>query len=698
MTTTPNPIPARVSFVGWIAANRERASYALVGFGIVMIIATIFLGLRGDRVPNEASANKDKEKSKDLSDLMPKEKQKDSQATVAGERNPDYLWAAIWASCMGVTLVGLGLWNINRAVKADQEPFMARILILATGGTAGILTALLGLKLGYHWEESLNKWISTGAIKEAQWVLAALAILVFGLGITFVSLQQARTEIRNQPTIRRLVYGYNFGLTGLLIIILLVAVNLLASAKLPATLDATEGGFYSLDAKSEQLLKDINQPIHAYFIASSNLIGAFTTDVRNLFANCAKVNPSFKYTFLLPGINREEISQLYDRLKISEADKRQGLILTVGEQEEHVAFISVNDLATIKVPDRPRQPNEQGAEQAPQLIFEGEPKIMTQLQYLAEGKVKPVIYFTQGAGEPVLHPTPQTRNVATAKDLLDYLGSRNFDVRTIVLSEEKNTRWMKEATALVVFGPTRPLSPEEFKLVREYMKPTDGSKGGKLLALLPPMSDKLNSPGTVAKTGLEPLLAEFGVSVPAEQVYIKPREIQVARDQTVAIPHIEIVGDPEFLASRNPLAGLIQDHQIFTRFGVRPVQPAPVPAFHVEKLLVTTDQFPVWFETNITRRDALLMFQALEADPALAREKRLGKQHVPVALLVSEGQNPGIPRAAVFGMSSFIADHGLRMDSPEPPLISTCLPARSTGCGKGPPVSVSRRVFTMFSV
>ena len=69
----------------------------------------------------------------------------------------------------------------------------------------------------------------------------------------FPPIQPARAEERNNPTLRRLVYGSNFGLTVLLLFVVLVIANVVVALRVPNKLDTTETGFYSLSDSTKDV-------------------------------------------------------------------------------------------------------------------------------------------------------------------------------------------------------------------------------------------------------------------------------------------------------------------------------------------------------------------------------------------------------------------------------------------------------------
>ena len=101
---------------------------------------------------------------------------------------------------------------------ATQTPTERHVLMLLMGGCAGLILWVLSLVLAYAWRNTifggLDAW--QGANWWQLWV--CLLAMVGGLAIMFVSLLPLRAVERSNAVLRRLLYGYNAMLTGLLLL------------------------------------------------------------------------------------------------------------------------------------------------------------------------------------------------------------------------------------------------------------------------------------------------------------------------------------------------------------------------------------------------------------------------------------------------------------------------------------------------
>src|SRR5204862_23953 len=92
---------------------------------------------------------------------------------------------------------------------------------------------------------------------DATPILQGLLALVFG------SLSLARTDVRSNPSLRRLLFGYNDLFLGLLVLELLIVLNILIYALVPYSFQWTEsGGIYAMSPATKNLLANLKKETH----------------------------------------------------------------------------------------------------------------------------------------------------------------------------------------------------------------------------------------------------------------------------------------------------------------------------------------------------------------------------------------------------------------------------------------------------
>jgi hypothetical protein len=406
----------------------------------------------------------------------------------------------------------------------------------------------------------------------------------------FVSLTLARTQQHASPVLRRLLYGYNAVLTGLLLLAVLVVVNIMAYMYLPTDADWTKGGLHTISARTKSILESLDKPLKVYVFTSTREDRAFE-DMRILLEKCQEATNKLQVETLLRDLDPERLQELYRRYQ---RDENEGMLVVYGtEREETHQVIQTTDLREISSPRR--------MEDTPTYVFKGEDALMTAIVALRDGK-KPVVYFTQGNGELDINDTVPHQTPDEGAGLLrDRLQKGNYEVKGLVFSPvgagkaaTNNIVTAKEvpddASVVVIAGPRAPFAPEALAALRNYMKPADPQKPkGKLVVLMDVVPSRAD--GKMVQTGLEPLLGEFNVEVGNNRI------LTVSRT-----PSLVLVSANPQLRQTNPVASAFYRRWIplYVARTVRPRGAAPsegASSLQANSLLVTLDQ--CWEETDL---------------------------------------------------------------------------------------------------
>jgi hypothetical protein len=545
----------------------------------------------------------------------------------------DYLSVCVGGALLALITLFAGLWQLLREPEAMAELDAARILVLAVGGLAGLTVALLGLALSWRWWEFVTSWLEVGQGKEFWRVGLAFLCILGGLAAMFVSLQFTRSEERTNPVFRRLLYGFNAVLTGLLLLAILGLVNVLVYLKAPAFFDCTATHLFSLSPRSKNVLAGLEKRTKVFVLMARK--DRVYQEVETLLTNCRDVNNKIEVEFLSPDLPDEWLRKLEKRygaergglLVVYDYTTREDLV----DESKTVAnhrFIKREDLYSLE-PDM--RTGSEGFK------FKGEDALITEVSFLAEGRQKPVVYFTQGHGELNLNnsdPSPRARDQGMGV-LRSRLEKANYEVHVLEFSPLE-PKVPDNADIVVIARPQNPLPDFALTALREYMDPPDATKmKGKLMVLLDVAVTPQN---TMRETGLEKLLAEYNVQVGNERVLKLPVLLGVGGDLLPASPLVLLVQPNPDLADRNPIAKEFQDEP-FQVYNVRPVQPAQAgrpggSRYSAESLLVTYPRLPVWVEPNL-HADALQMGRDLLNNREEAMAK-LSKAPVSVAVAVGE--------------------------------------------------------------
>ncbi len=263
-------------------------------------------------------------------------------------------------------------------------------------------------------------------------VQISLGILVIGLAL-FVLLDPERT--RSALTGRQAKYGSNALLMTLAFFGILVVVNFLISSY-SKQWDLTEDQQNSLTTETISTLDSLKTPVkaNAYYSAKNASTAETTRDLLLTFKS--KSNGKFDFTVIDPETN--PILAQQDKVT------RDGTIV-------------------LKMDDRQEQVN-----------YASEEEITGALVRLANPG-KRAVYFLTGHGEYSLD-TASENNYSLVKTSLT---AKNYTVDSLNLLA--TPKIPEDALAIIVPGPTKPLSQQEVDLIKAYQE-----KGGSLVYLSEP--------------------------------------------------------------------------------------------------------------------------------------------------------------------------------------------------------------------
>jgi len=290
---------------------------------------------------------------------------------------------------------------------------------------------------------------------------------------------------------RQIVSGSLLGAGVILAIILFVIVNYFAW-KYYARLDWTSSSMYSISEKTEGVLSQLDRDVEILVFLSpgEQLFGP----VMELLSSYEQASDRITVRTVDPEKNLLEAQALVDKYQIAQLNV---LIFDSGDDRR---VVNTADLA-----DYDYSGMQYGAG-AKLIGFKGEQVFSSTLLELMESR-KPKILFTSGHGEMNLDD-PSARGLSLARDLL---GRDNFEL------EEWGTLGVsavaENTDLIVVAGPTSNFIEPELDLLGRYL---DG--GGRLLVLIDPT---LAPDGGLIRTGLEPLLLDFGVEV-SDDIVLDP--------------------------------------------------------------------------------------------------------------------------------------------------------------------------------
>jgi hypothetical protein len=584
-------------------------------------------------------------------------------AIIVGVWFRDAIGFIIWpvgAAAWGISILLASAWQLSRPPEKGQEAAHARILVLTAGGMTGFVLTLVAVAIGVAWWADISSWLSpTSEGKNLHRLAIAALGLLAGLVLMFASLQVARTEERTNAFMRRMLYGYNAVLTGLLVLLIVTLLTVGVSATVKAPLDFTASKDFTLSDKSIKILQSLKTPVDVTFIHGFDdpLLEDQTDtllknaqnytdkiEVKELWAQQDQAKAkSLKKTY--PGIDLGSLLLVYK---------------TPGSDKQEHRIIAEKDL--VPPPDFA----DRGPTRSHKFI--GEDALMTVLSGLSEEKELPTLYFVQGHGE--LDPNDaMMAKVDTAcgvfKKRLE--ARKSFEIKTLAMDPIKPEVPAK-ASVLAILGPRTPFSDKEVKALQDYL-----AKGGRMLVMLDLI---IGRDKKIVKTGLEPLLAQHGVGLGDERIITLPVQFPLAPNEVLAVMNRKYIQQnplvPVFVNERFQLA----DVRPLNSMGEKPGSPfLTMPLMIVGSFSFADSNLaadPDKIVEDLLRNEEALKKKAMEIQASM---KARGPLTVAVAVTEPEANDPHAgmagpsnpkPKMMVIGCASMASNQYMDERAPLP--------------------------------
>jgi hypothetical protein len=611
MSTPPNPPPS--DWFARLGQNRQQASVGLLIAGATSVVAALVVTI-----------------------------------ALSGA------WGALAFSLLllGVGLVGVGLWGYLSHPETLIPSDVGRVLVLIVGGWLGFSLTVQLLALAWVWRDTVFGGLEAWQGKESWQVWLVLLGTLGGLAVMFISLLLGKSDEQSSPALRRLLYGYNAFLSCFLLLIILIIVNLITYQYITARADYTDLRIYTLNPKSENILKGLDKPVKVYVLLDSPT-STFATDMQNLEDNARFVTDRIRFENIVRDSNLRTVAELSKKYSLVDD---LGLLVVYGTEDQSTyQFIKSEGLY------------QRGTGRT--VEFQGENELMSAITFLQENKTKAVLYFTQANGELDLGFGEERKPDRRASALKERLTKDNYDVRNLTLGAggAAGQQIPDDAAAVVIAGPRVPFSDQAVSALDAYMNPKDPTKKkGKLIVLLDPVA---NAQGSAENLGLEPFLAKFNVEVGNNRIL----------DVDGQPPNRVAVLANSALSSSNPVAAALEGVALLW-LDVRTVEPSgggerPPVAMNfqpAELLLAVPSRGQIIFPEPNLKADPSQVVADLFAEVQKGNREKLDAKHparrLSVGLAVSEGsgmpqmpsphmpQPPSTPRLLVFGNAYFVSD------------------------------------------
>ena len=545
-------------------------------------------------------------------------------------------------SVMSLAAVGLVLFVIGLVLPFAHGPFRE-----VFGG--GLL----------EWRRQPMPLILTGAL------------LVMGVGLLLGASLLASGSEHQGPAMRRLMYGANTLVAGMLLVGILLFVNVFSNLRLGRfdlfnqTFDHTESSLYTLSPKSASFLEALSDPVQVYLFVNpfSGASQFVRTEMATLVENCRRVQPNLvRFKLLEVPSDLEEYDRLGEKYQFP---KELGMLIVYGpDGKQNHEFVKLTDLYR-----QDRGPMAQPGQPAPPatLQFLGEAKLFDTLVFLGENKSKGVIYLTTGNGEYERTGGELAAQGGAIGELASELGKANYRVDKLVL--DASTKSVPaDADIVLMAGPRIDPPAEAIAALDRFMGGGEGGKKGKLVILLDAARERQGGRQVFSPMPrLKGLLAKLKVEV--EDAVILSGRLKPPTDAlAISNPRSNSPLAKAFISQGQPTPFPMRDARPLKGLTV-PADPAGgASATEVEPFLVAYPQF----DSRVVA-DASASFEELVKSEGWKEGKSPAKPSGLIHLGVTV-QESGAPRAVVIGNAKFVTDEFIKRvgDTASLELVASC--------------------------
>jgi hypothetical protein len=593
--------------------------------------------------------------------------------------------------------LAMALWLTSVPVP---DLFATRVFVLVFGGATGLILFLMTLFRVIAWRSDIFANVTTWQGEQAWKSWLCLYLELVALSLMFGSLLLARTDVRANAVLRRMLFGYVAVLNGLLVLQLLIVLNIGINAMWPNTYSWTKtAGLHSLAEASKNLLHELKEPTQVYVLMSSGV--SSQTDVRTLLENLEAESNKVKVIYASPDKDPDEYGRLAKLFpKILPATSKGGFMREEGGRGILIVYGAMpkdekHQVPYAFIPDRKiyeETPAVPGHQAQPSRTFNGEVEVMKELNYLVHGGQKRKLYFLQGEGEIDIFESQAARraidehlrapmSLMGASMLIDKLKKDNYEIEAITFSKEyqrkkkeegKDVKYIGEsgadkkpelpkplaedpkkgAYAVVIAGASSEFSADALAAIKKYL-----DEGGKLMALFDIVVSedpqiKLKD-AKLRESGLENLVKKYGISSTDEFAAAQRIFPMVRPTDSLNVP----ARPPD--KAENVLAKQFYNSIVLFR-SARVIRPAPGGPFKAEAVFSTipADERGV-FPAVIAVRTIAELLQPLPVIKELDDKNELFKkiaEELPLVVAVSDNTKP---RMVVFGDTEFISNLSL---------------------------------------
>ncbi|MBE9226942.1 Gldg family protein [Phormidium sp. LEGE 05292] len=304
-----------------------------------------------------------------------------------------------------------------------------------------------------------------------NWEPISLGLIITGIvaiGIWLVS--QGNNDLTSPAQAfwgrRSTQTGTNAAFAMFAFVVILGLINFLGN-RYNYRLDLTENNLYTLSPETQQLVRNLNQPVKVWIFDQTQ-----SPQDKELLENYRRQGANFSFEYVDPNIN-------------------PGLAKKFGVKDPGEVYVESGEKRKYLQKVREAEPL-------------SEQTVTNAIQQIKSDRTAKV-YFLQGHGERSLETID-----GSLSEAVQSLKDKNFQVESLKLAETKEIP--KDAALIVIAAPQQALLEGEVTALKEYQK-----RGGNLLITV---DQKTKIPG------LEPILQDWGIGID-DRIVVNGSEFQV---------------------------------------------------------------------------------------------------------------------------------------------------------------------------
>ena len=298
----------------------------------------------------------------------------------------------------------------------------------------------------------------------------------------FACIQIGRRMERQSQNIRRIIYGYNAVLTGLLLLAVIALPNVLAyaypfSKVLDRPFEWTSSDFFAISPKTSNVLMSLKSPVKVYLLMPANY--TVTVNSQRMLDYCSSVTGKISWELVDPQnpANKDRLADL--RKQYSLPDEPGMLVVAEEGTGKSHEFVPEQQLYE----QRPDPESPQGRSNL--TAFKGRRTALLNAARLADREQDGGLLHHQ-ARRTVAQPGPAAEPVRASRDYSER--HHPASLRRLKGATKCRCPWPlvfgpdlkevpKDATVVVVAGPNQKFSDDEVKVLSDYLTRKEVQEG-----------------------------------------------------------------------------------------------------------------------------------------------------------------------------------------------------------------------------